>query len=361
MILLQYVIIGKICKARWNNIRDNYRKSIKKTTSGQAAKKLKKYKFDDQLQFLKPHLQERETMGNIADVIVDNEDVDIFNENVAVQSEENMNEIVLDGGEQLKTVEQTRLSKPAQKLTKKRSINTPDSASTTLMKYIMQKKESNMSNAAQNNPVDAFLAGLSPTLKKFTPYYLNLVKSKIFSVVQEYEMKMILDEEQKKKCQTVPYFTVSSPTYQNNIPNAAQNYNNVPYNHHAYVQVPNHTISPNTSYCSSAPPSPADLSQNISTQNLAYNIPAQNNHNVQEPRDIMTSTSHYLSSSPSPQFSKRNTQNHAYVQVPKNTISPNTSYCSSAPPSPADLSQTISLNATQNLVYNIPGPTDIYQ
>jgi len=78
MILLQYVIIGKICKARWNNIRDNYRKSIKKT-SGQAAKKLKKYKFDDQLQFLKPHLQERETMGNIADVIVDNEDVDIFN------------------------------------------------------------------------------------------------------------------------------------------------------------------------------------------------------------------------------------------------------------------------------------------
>lgn len=210
MILLQYVIIGKMCKARWNNIRDNYRKSIKKTTSGQAAKKLKKYKFDDQLQFLKPHLQERETMGNIADVIVDNEDVDIFNENVdendnenenvAVQSEENMNEIVLDGGEQLKTVEQTRLSKPAQKLTKKRSINTPDSASTTLMKYIMQKKESNMSNAAQNNPVDAFLAGLSPTLKTFTPYYLNLVKSKIFSVVQEYEMKMILDEEQKKKC-----------------------------------------------------------------------------------------------------------------------------------------------------------------
>lgn len=70
----------------------------------------------------------------------------------------------------------------------------PDSASTTLVKYIMQKKE----NSNQNNPVDAFLASSSPTLKTFTLYYLNIVKSKIFLTVQEYEIKMILDEEQKK-------------------------------------------------------------------------------------------------------------------------------------------------------------------
>ncbi|KAL4097826.1 hypothetical protein QTP88_022533 [Uroleucon formosanum] len=259
----------KICKTRWNNIRDNYRKSIKKTTSGQAAKKVKKYKFDDQLQFLKPHLQERNTLGNIKDVVGNEDNVDIFNDNVdenendnenenaAVQIDENMDDI---DGEQLQNVEQTRSSKPVRKSIQKRSIiKTPDSTSTTLMKYIKQK---NMSNVTQNNPVDAFLASLSPTLKTFTPYYLNLVKSKIFSIVQEYEMKMILDEEQKKKSHTVPYFTVPSPTYQqfnqNIIPNAAQN------------------------------------------------------QYVQEPRN-MTSTSHYLSSPPSPQFSKKNAQNHAYV------------------------------------------------
>lgn len=197
-----------MCKTRWNNIRDNYRKSIKKTTSGQAAKKVKKYKFDDQLQFLKPHLQERDTLGNIEDVVGNEDNVEIFNddvdenenendnENAAVQIDESINDIE---GEQLQNVDQTRSSKPVQKLIQKRStIKTPDSASTTLMKYIMQKKENNMSNVTQNNPVDAFLAGLSPTLKTFTPYYLNLVKSKIFSIVQEYEMKMILDEEQKK-------------------------------------------------------------------------------------------------------------------------------------------------------------------
>jgi len=170
----------------------------------QAAKKVKKYKFDDQLKFLKPHLQKRDTLGNIEDVVGNEDNVDIFNDNVdenenenaAVQINENMDDI---DGEQLQNVEQTRSSKPVRKSIQKRSIiKTSDSASTTLMKYIMQKKENNMSNVTQNNPVDAFLAGLSPTLKTFTPYYLNLVKSKIFSIVQEYEMKMILDEKQEK-------------------------------------------------------------------------------------------------------------------------------------------------------------------
>ncbi|KAL5237445.1 hypothetical protein ACI65C_004855 [Semiaphis heraclei] len=208
------------------------------------------------------NLAEKDTLGNIEDVVGNEDNVDIFNDNInenenenenendAVQIDENMDDI---DGEQLQNVEQTQSSKPVRKSIQKRSIiKTPDSASTTLMKYIMQKKENNISNVTQNNPVDAFLAGLSPTLKTFTPYYLNLVKSKIFSIVQEYEMKMILDEEQKKH--TVPYFTVPSPTYQkfiqNIIPNAAQN------------------------------------------------------QYVQEPRNI-TSTSQYLSSPPSPQFSKK--------------------------------------------------------
>lgn len=61
------LFLGKICKTRWNNIRDNYQRSIKKS-SGQTFKKIKKYKYDDQLQFLKPHLQEKDTLGNLKDV-----------------------------------------------------------------------------------------------------------------------------------------------------------------------------------------------------------------------------------------------------------------------------------------------------
>ena len=299
--------LGKNCKARWNNIRDNFRKSIKRTTSGQAAKKLKKYKFDDQLQFLKPHLQERDTLGNIEDVEDDvdsNEDhVDISNENAEENLKENENAAVQNTQNRNGTdiscgVEQSRSSLPVRKIPQKRSIKTPDSASTTLMKYIMQKKENNKPDTTNSNPVDAFLAGLSPTLKTFTPYYLNIVKSKIFSTVQEYEMKMILDEQQKNKSVVVPHFTVPSPKYQ-------------------------------------------QLNEN--------------NQYLQEPRDMTSSTSHYLSSSPSPQFTKSNTQNHEYVQV--STLSPTTSYCSSSPPSP-HLNQNVSLHASQNLAY-FQGSKDI--
>lgn len=46
---------------------DNYRKSMKKTSSksGQSAKKIKLYKFSEQLNFLKIYMHERETKGNI--------------------------------------------------------------------------------------------------------------------------------------------------------------------------------------------------------------------------------------------------------------------------------------------------------
>lgn len=44
-----------------------YRKALKrnKTNSGQATKIIKKYKYEDQLNFLKEFLQERDTITNV--------------------------------------------------------------------------------------------------------------------------------------------------------------------------------------------------------------------------------------------------------------------------------------------------------
>jgi len=67
IIIYIFVCTGGNCKARWNNIRDNFRKSLSKrrTTSGQAVKKVKPYRFESQLQFLLEYMEERETKGNI--------------------------------------------------------------------------------------------------------------------------------------------------------------------------------------------------------------------------------------------------------------------------------------------------------
>lgn len=64
-----------VCKARWANIRDNFRKSLKKqkTKNDQQATKEKLYKYSEQLSFLKKFFEERETKTNI-DEEVDTED-----------------------------------------------------------------------------------------------------------------------------------------------------------------------------------------------------------------------------------------------------------------------------------------------
>ncbi|CAG9782214.1 unnamed protein product [Diatraea saccharalis] len=58
-----------ICKQRWTNIRDQYKKSIKsqKTVTGQAAKKIKVYKFFDQLRFLTSVHEDRVSISNFAE------------------------------------------------------------------------------------------------------------------------------------------------------------------------------------------------------------------------------------------------------------------------------------------------------
>ncbi|CAF4947741.1 unnamed protein product [Pieris macdunnoughi] len=58
---------GSTCKTRWNNIRDNYRKSLKKTEtkSGQKKTNVKLYKYYEQLHFLKKYFNERPTVQSV--------------------------------------------------------------------------------------------------------------------------------------------------------------------------------------------------------------------------------------------------------------------------------------------------------
>jgi hypothetical protein len=50
------------CKSKWAMLRSYYRRALnrRKTTSGPAAKKIKKWRFEEQMQFLKHYFQERE-------------------------------------------------------------------------------------------------------------------------------------------------------------------------------------------------------------------------------------------------------------------------------------------------------------
>ncbi|XP_063630291.1 uncharacterized protein LOC134801604 [Cydia splendana] len=45
------------------------------------------------------------------------------------------------------------------------------------------------------DPIDVFLITIGSTLRRFSPYYLNQAKSKIFQVVQDYELQQIMNKD----------------------------------------------------------------------------------------------------------------------------------------------------------------------
>lgn len=64
------------------------------------------------------------------------------------------------------------------------------------MKYLIKSKEN---NEVSEDPIDLFLKGIGATMKSFSPYHINLAKSKIFITVQELEMQQIVEREQKNQ------------------------------------------------------------------------------------------------------------------------------------------------------------------
>lgn len=67
----------------------------------------------------------------------------------------------------------------------------PETASSTLMKYILECKETKTSQQSVHS-VDTFLSGIASTLKTLNPYNLNLAKRKIFAIVQDIELTQIM-------------------------------------------------------------------------------------------------------------------------------------------------------------------------
>ena len=81
---------------------------------------------------------------------------------------------------------------PGKSLAKKK-VASQQTAPAKLMQYLINKQE-NETTSTSPHPVDGFLAGIAPTFKTLTPYYLNVSKSEIFATVQKYEMQMFMNQ-----------------------------------------------------------------------------------------------------------------------------------------------------------------------
>lgn len=85
--------------------------------------------------------------------------------------------------------------------TEKSSTNTSSSAeSQPLKKRKKTSKPVKLDNfeEVETDPVDAFLISIGAILKRFSPYHLNLAKTKIFNIVLEHDLQQIEERQSNR-------------------------------------------------------------------------------------------------------------------------------------------------------------------
>ncbi|XP_031347548.1 transcription factor Adf-1-like [Photinus pyralis] len=91
------------CKTKWIHIRDQFRRILKKrkTTTGMAAGPVRKYKYEDILQFILPQMSERETLSNVSQ----SQDEDAEGDEDDIEETQESDTLLAENDELEKTIE----------------------------------------------------------------------------------------------------------------------------------------------------------------------------------------------------------------------------------------------------------------
>ncbi|XP_071575329.1 uncharacterized protein [Temnothorax nylanderi] len=234
------------CKKTWTNLRDSFRRALKKkreTKSGQSASKIKKWKFEDEMSFLLPFMQERDTCSNLEDVSDDNnedepneDEYDDTNNgreddrnddrrddrnddrrdgrrddrnddrrddrNNDKDKDDNVDEeLHVENEKKRKQKDINRKNITKAKNKENKCQTQPETASEVMIKYFLEKKTAKAQitpptqQSNDSNAINTFFSSIAATVNSFSPYYQNIAKSQIFSIISDLEMKQILQEQ----------------------------------------------------------------------------------------------------------------------------------------------------------------------
>ncbi|VVC27085.1 Hypothetical protein CINCED_3A022408 [Cinara cedri] len=213
-----------------NSCNYQFRRTLqkRKTASGQAAVNNRKYKYEDILEFLLPHISERDILSNV-DNFEEDQNNEITNDetpeefsgqtcepqNNRDRSNKSITEIQNNFTDSvddtLRSTTET-LAKASSFYVKKNTFRPPvkrkmihegksiDSPASQLMAFMLAEKEEENKKSKKEvestvkHPIDAFLSGIAPILKALNPILQNQAKSAIFSITQEFEMKQLISD-----------------------------------------------------------------------------------------------------------------------------------------------------------------------
>ncbi|XP_076030767.1 uncharacterized protein LOC143018976 [Oratosquilla oratoria] len=171
---------GSKCKERWECLRSQYRKhKSKKTKSGQAADGCQKWKYEDQMSFLFAFMKDRTRVTSLQKAENEAENSD-NSEHDGTQEREVSDEAV-------GVAEDSPTLPQQERLTRKRKTQENNSASATLIRYLVEKKKEE--HAPET--INAFFSLMANTVKKFSPADQHYIKTKVFLLVNEIEGKYI--------------------------------------------------------------------------------------------------------------------------------------------------------------------------
>lgn len=193
-IVYYYYNIGSECKERWESLRSQYRKNEnkQKTKSGQAASIISNWKYASQMHFLKQFMKDisRVTLMTTDDDSDEEKSDESTNEcEIEANNNENNNEENVDEDVDKEVTQTSSLKTPKLRI-KITHTDTKESASTTLMKYLVQQKREEQ----PPHPIDTFFSLMATSVNKFNATDQHFVKTKLFSLVSDIEAKYIVSK-----------------------------------------------------------------------------------------------------------------------------------------------------------------------
>lgn len=184
------------CKTRWINIRDINRRIIRKVLQN-PGRNVKMYKYFHELAFMRPFYK---------DLMIQSADFGVFddaNKNCKQEDDDDEDDALIgddssDDSEYNRPILKKRKSLKSSIITKRRKIR-DEQFVTVEIETPGPSSPHDTSNQAESldptDKIDSFLLSIGATLKSFTPYHLNMAKTKIFAVVQEHELQQIVSKQ----------------------------------------------------------------------------------------------------------------------------------------------------------------------
>ncbi|XP_003396199.1 uncharacterized protein LOC126915783 [Bombus affinis] len=195
---------AKHCKKQWNSLRDSFRRSLRKrkdTKSGQAANKIRKWRYEDEMSFLIPYMKERETITSVQVHVSDesNDELDDVN-----TTEDNSNLIERSSSSKVSDI-------PIETFRRKMKR---EPATAVLMDYASSNTNRTVNEEQQTmDDIDLFFKSIALTVKKLSPYNQIIAKARVSSVISELQIQELSNtNRQHFSSESLNSSAVSTPT-----------------------------------------------------------------------------------------------------------------------------------------------------